>query len=97
MYLFEQRDLKFSQRCVDVSSLGYDTVSLGVLLPGLRYFTLIMYYGGSNVGQRHSVISQASFFTSLCWWICIVKSTNSQISRYNDPFNLKRLKSNRNF
>ena len=48
MYLFEQRDLKFSQWCVEVSSLRYETVSLGVLLPGLLYFTLIMHYEGSE-------------------------------------------------
>jgi hypothetical protein len=62
MYLFERQDLKFSQRCVEVSSLKYEAVSLGVLLPGVRYFTLIV----RNVGQRHCVKSQASLFTSLC-------------------------------
>ena len=62
MYLFEQQDLKFSQWCVEVSYLGYEAVSLGVLLPGLRYFTLIV----RKVGQRPSVVSQVPFFTSLC-------------------------------
>jgi len=52
MYLFEQRDLNFSQRCVEVSSLRYDTVSLGVLLPGLHYFALIMHYEGSERPTR---------------------------------------------
>jgi len=66
MYLFEQRDLKFSQGCVEVSSLRYDTVSLGVLLPGLRYFTLTMHYEGSETSDNGTV-SYLRLHTSLLY------------------------------